>query len=263
MEASGFHGDCANFLLYKSTEESAESPPAAPVSAILSRMSEHGSSHSDAGDGPERDSGRCSGLPLPEVVNELLKDSSVLRWDHALRCYEVMDGFKFEEKFNQLRRVRQRHKNGTAERPFSRMHNFYVLERGEKWAKTGSLFRPKNTRLAPTLDPASGHTLPSPHNEPSLPTPTSEGAQEEDHGDFNGMAVLSGACSLALSLPLSSPTSASSASTPAVPILPPLPACPPLAVSNLLQSPHDWPPPDPATAFQRKIIPDVATPMQM
>lgn len=97
------------------------------MSAILSRMSEHGSSHSDAGDGPERDSGRCSGLPLPEVVNELLKDSSVLRWDHALRCYEVMDGFKFEEKFNQLRRVRQRHKNGAALRLPSSQHDHLAL----------------------------------------------------------------------------------------------------------------------------------------
>ncbi len=81
-----------------------------------------------------------------------------------------MDGFRFEERFNQLRRVRQRHKNGTAERPFSRMHNFYVLERGEKWAKTGSLFRPKNTRLAPTQD-AAPHSS-TPHQEPTLRIPS-------------------------------------------------------------------------------------------
>ena len=51
----------------------------------------------------------------------------------------VLDGGKFEDRFNQLRKVRQKHKNGTVERPFSRMHNFYLLEQGDKWAKTGTL----------------------------------------------------------------------------------------------------------------------------
>jgi hypothetical protein len=51
----------------------------------------------------------------------------------------VLEGSKFEDRFNQLRKVRQKHKNGTVERPFSRMHNFYLLERGDKWAKTGAL----------------------------------------------------------------------------------------------------------------------------
>lgn len=50
----------------------------------------------------------------------------------------MLDGGKFEDRFNQLRKVRQKHKNGTVERPFSRMHNFYVLDRGDKWAKTGA-----------------------------------------------------------------------------------------------------------------------------
>ncbi len=51
----------------------------------------------------------------------------------------VLEGSKFEDRFNQLRKVRQKHKNGTVERPFSRMHNFYLLEYGDKWAKTGTL----------------------------------------------------------------------------------------------------------------------------
>ncbi len=55
------------------------------------------------------------------------------------RYYVVLEGSKFEDRFNQLRKVRQKHKNGTVERPFSRMHNFYLLERGDKWAKTGTL----------------------------------------------------------------------------------------------------------------------------
>jgi hypothetical protein len=55
----------------------------------------------------------------------------------VVRCYVVLDGSKFEDRFNQLRKVRQKHKNGSVERPFSRMHNFYVLDRGDKWAKTG------------------------------------------------------------------------------------------------------------------------------
>jgi len=59
----------------------------------------------------------------------------------------VVDGATFEARFNHLRKVRQKHKGGTVERPFSRMHNFYVLERGDKWAKTGTLNAPTQFSL--------------------------------------------------------------------------------------------------------------------
>lgn len=39
--------------------------------------------------------------------------------------------------------TRQKPKDGAMERPFSRMHNFFSLE-GDKWAKSGSIFRPKD-----------------------------------------------------------------------------------------------------------------------
>eukprot|EP00960_Hanusia_phi_P057317 763527-Hanusia_phi.AAC.2 len=55
------------------------------------------------------------------------------------------------ERFNQLREIRQKHKDGALERPFSRMHNFFVLDRGEKWANTGTTFRPKHPRYAPEV----------------------------------------------------------------------------------------------------------------
>ena len=55
------------------------------------------------------------------------------------------------ERFNQLREIRQKHKDGAVERPFSRMHNFFILERGEKWAKTGTTFRPKHPQYAPKV----------------------------------------------------------------------------------------------------------------
>ena len=60
-----------------------------------------------------------------------------LRWDIATSCYEVVDGEMFERRFDELRRKRDRD-DGSNGRPFSRMHNFYILERGDKWAKTGT-----------------------------------------------------------------------------------------------------------------------------
>lgn len=35
------------------------------------------------------------------------------------------------------------------ERPFSRMHNFFALEVGDKWARTGTKFRPLGPRGYP------------------------------------------------------------------------------------------------------------------
>jgi len=37
-----------------------------------------------------------AGLPLPDVVRELLRDPSVLTWDPEEEVYEVMDGTRFE-----------------------------------------------------------------------------------------------------------------------------------------------------------------------
>mmetsp|Transcript_10833 Transcript_10833/g.21768 ORF Transcript_10833/g.21768 Transcript_10833/m.21768 type:complete len:497 (+) Transcript_10833:237-1727(+) len=88
---------------------------------------------------------RMGGLALPEVVRELLKDSSVLRWDSRESVYEVLHGDNFEKRFNELRKVRNKVKASGTERPFSRMYNFFVLEQGDKWARTGTRFRPRTT----------------------------------------------------------------------------------------------------------------------
>jgi len=37
-----------------------------------------------------------AGLPLPDVVRELLKDASILRWDPVENMYHVVDGDMFE-----------------------------------------------------------------------------------------------------------------------------------------------------------------------
>lgn len=159
---SGFKGECTNFILFKHAPSTgmfahgidhrktnvAASHPAGVLSSI---GSDDGVKHDggDDGDGGST-SPRSHGLPLPEVVQRLLRENNVLRWDPADRHYVVLDGSRFEDRFNQLRKVRQKHKNGTVERPFSRMHNFYHLDRGDKWAKTGTIFRPKKASYAPT-----------------------------------------------------------------------------------------------------------------
>ena len=47
-------------------------------------------------------------------------------------------------RFNELRKVRSKPKAAGTERPFSRMYNFFVLEQGDKWAKTGTRFKPRS-----------------------------------------------------------------------------------------------------------------------
>jgi hypothetical protein len=67
--------------------------------------------------------------------------SQALRWDHAACCYEVIDGELFERRFHELRRKRDRD-DGSNGRPFSRMHKYYKLQAGERWAKQVGSARP-------------------------------------------------------------------------------------------------------------------------
>jgi hypothetical protein len=96
---------------------------------------------------PER---KMGGLSLPDVVRELLKERNILRWNADEGVYEVIHGENFETRFNELRKVRNKSKPSGVERPFSRMYNFFVLESGDKWARTGTKFRPRNSKGYPT-----------------------------------------------------------------------------------------------------------------
>ena len=46
----------------------------------------------------------------------------------------MLDGSLFEHRFNELRRKRDRDDEAGG-RPFSRMHKYYVLLAGNRWAK--------------------------------------------------------------------------------------------------------------------------------
>eukprot|EP00291_Cryptomonas_curvata_P013087 CAMPEP_0172203624 /NCGR_PEP_ID=MMETSP1050-20130122/31400_1 /TAXON_ID=233186 /ORGANISM="Cryptomonas curvata, Strain CCAP979/52" /LENGTH=264 /DNA_ID=CAMNT_0012881885 /DNA_START=83 /DNA_END=873 /DNA_ORIENTATION=+ len=81
-------------------------------------------------------------LRLPELVDLLAKEGQVLRWNELCSWYEVLDGPLFEEKFNALRCTRGKRKEQAVDRPFARMHNYFILVRGGRWAGTGSTFRP-------------------------------------------------------------------------------------------------------------------------
>jgi len=96
---------------------------------------------------PER---KMGGLSLPDVVRELLKERNILRWNADEGVYEVIHGENFETRFNELRKVRNKSKPSGVERPFSRMYNFFVLESGDKWARTGTKFRPRNSKGLPS-----------------------------------------------------------------------------------------------------------------
>ena len=40
-----------------------------------------------------------AGISIPDVVRELLRDPSILRWHAEEEVYEVMDGMSFEHRF--------------------------------------------------------------------------------------------------------------------------------------------------------------------
>ena len=46
------------------------------------------------------------------------------------------------------------------------MYNFFVLESGDKWARTGTKFRPRNPKGLPS--PSSGNSVNRPTREVSL-----------------------------------------------------------------------------------------------
>jgi hypothetical protein len=94
-------------------------------------------------DPDETGSGR---MRLPEVVSTLAAEGRVLKWSEALGAFVVLDGAGFEQRFNELRYVRSKQVGipSAHQRPFSRMHAYFVLIRGGKWAATGSAFKFKD-----------------------------------------------------------------------------------------------------------------------
>jgi len=101
-----------------------------------------------------------TGLLLPDAVKRVCDEGVGLRWDHEASCYEVVDGAMFEKRFDELRRKRDRD-DGSNGRPFSRMHKYYKLEAGERWAKTGARFSPKSPLLLRNLQAAHGPNRPA------------------------------------------------------------------------------------------------------
>ena len=97
-------------------------------------------------------------LRIPEVVRTIACSGDILVWNDAERFYEVRDGQRFEEQFNALRCVRGKRKLGSIDRPFARMHIHFELIRGDKWAGTGSAFRPRAQPLRSSISGDDGMT---------------------------------------------------------------------------------------------------------
>ena len=90
-------------------------------------------------------------MRLPEVIQTIANNVNVLWWNERERWYEVLDGPRFEEQFNALRLTRGKRKAEAVDRPFARMHVHFELLRGDKWAGTGSAFRPRVVSDAPPV----------------------------------------------------------------------------------------------------------------
>jgi hypothetical protein len=81
-------------------------------------------------------------------------------------------------RFNELRKKHKRFKATGIERPFSRMYNFFTLEHGEKWGKTGSRFKPVSAAGYPSHpDPPSTHNAKA--NAAKKEDKVTEGKKEE------------------------------------------------------------------------------------
>jgi len=104
--ASSFDGEGTNFLLYKHTTMMPDAPASAPSSMAeeCTVDSPETPGHGSQGEGSDTPAAQ-GGLPLPEVVMQLVKDPTVLQWDASQRCYIVIDGERFEHRFNQMRKV--------------------------------------------------------------------------------------------------------------------------------------------------------------
>jgi hypothetical protein len=158
-----------------------------------------GNSGNNASKGP-------SSMKIPDLVQALAMEGISLRWDQSLSCYEVLNGQLFEQKFNALRSVRGKRKELSVDRPFARMHTYFILLRGEKWAGTGSLFRPKGMEISHNAllrhsDMISSSTFDSPHFVPPadegcplLPATTTNPIMAE--GMYDGSADASHPCQL-------------------------------------------------------------------
>ena len=102
-------------------------------------------------DSPDSDDSGCkskgASLRLPDAIDKLATEGTVLKYDTSTRLYTVLDGLGFEARFEEIRctRVKRSYFSNTNSRPFSRMHSHYVLVTGEKWAKTGTVFRAKGS----------------------------------------------------------------------------------------------------------------------
>ena len=82
-------------------------------------------------------------MHLPLAIAALAREGRALRWDPLGRYYEVLDGPLFAAGLDALRRRRPKRSAAAPDRPFARMHTHFVLARGERWAGTGSAFRPR------------------------------------------------------------------------------------------------------------------------
>jgi hypothetical protein len=109
-------------------------------------------------------------LRLPEVITTLAAEGRVLKWSEALGAFLVLDGAGFEKRFNELRYTRNKMMPTSAQyRPFSRMHSFFVLIRGEKWAGTGSAFKFKNADAPSAAKPSASISASSVNVQVSMP----------------------------------------------------------------------------------------------
>jgi hypothetical protein len=118
-------------------EDRGGSQPAIQVTKRKGNVDDHDKDLDETGSGRMR---------LPEVVSTLDAEGRVLKWSEALGAFVVLDGAGFEQRFNELRYVRSKQVGipSAHQRPFSRMHAYFVLIRGGKWAATGSAFKFKD-----------------------------------------------------------------------------------------------------------------------
>lgn len=98
----------------------------------------------------EHNAGKKDTQPrMSELINIVASKETSLKYDYGTGCFQVIDGPQFEKDYCALRMTRIKKNQAAPDRPFAQMYRAYTMVQGEKWASTGTVFKPKRPEIAP------------------------------------------------------------------------------------------------------------------
>eukprot|EP00960_Hanusia_phi_P027945 747117-Hanusia_phi.AAC.4 len=84
-------GEGVNYFLMRTKIPKGGAIKSSPLASSACTEKENPLQHDSAGE-----ENSSQNLPLPEVIQKLVKENDVLRWDSVQKCYQVLDGERFK-----------------------------------------------------------------------------------------------------------------------------------------------------------------------